>query len=67
MDKKILMKTSPIKMQRIDFLSIPNGFKFEENDTIYNYLQDGYFVEFPNENLKDFMFGEVFNTFKIIT
>jgi len=54
------------KMQRIDISKIPNDFEFKETDKIYDFLENGYWIEIPNNNLKNFVFGDVKNTFKII-
>lgn len=58
--------TEKIQMQRIDISKIPDDFEFKETDKIYDFFGNGYWIEIPNNNLNNFVFGDVKNTFKII-
>lgn len=61
------MRIVSVKMQKIYFKEIPLDFSFKDSDVIFDYLEHGYFAEYPNANLKKFMFGEVYKTLKFVS
>lgn len=54
-----------VKIQRIDIKKIPDDFSFEDTDIKYEDSDDVYFIDFPNDNLKEFVFGDIYNSIKL--